>query len=111
MTRLYMSSAFNPLAHTTFGKSLAAGLDLFERTTRRYGKPAFGIETTQVGGVRVAVHEKEVWQRPFCRLLHFERDLPPSRRYSDPKILLVAPMSGHYATLLRGTAETLMQRH
>src|SRR6185312_226993 len=55
----------------------------------------------------VAVEEKVVWSRPFCNLLHFERDLPAGRR-PDPRLLIVAPMSGHYATLLRGTVEAML---
>jgi poly(3-hydroxybutyrate) depolymerase len=57
----------------------------------------------------VSVHEKVVWSRPFCDLIHFERTLPANHR-PDPKILIVAPMSGHYATLLRGTVEALLPK-
>ncbi len=52
-----------------------------------------------------------IWERPFCRLIHFKRDIPASRAGRDPRILLVAPMSGHFATLLRGTVETLLPDH
>ncbi len=110
VTRLYFQNPLNPVAHTTYGRSMAAACEVFERTTRRYGKPDFGLQSTLVGGMRVAVSERVVWERPFCRLVHFERSIPPGRR-ADPKILLVAPMSGHYATLLRGTVEALSQRH
>jgi len=109
-TRLYFRNPLNPLSHTTFGKSLAAGSELFERMTRRYGKPEFGLDETTVGGTRVSVREEIVWERPFCRLLHFARALPRGRR-NDPKVLVVAPMSGHYATLLRGTVEALLPNH
>ncbi|MGX1100629.1 polyhydroxyalkanoate depolymerase [Amorphus sp. MBR-141] len=108
--RLYFKNPLNPLAHTTFGKSLAAGSELFERVTRRYGKPEFGFGSTTVSGTRVAVREDVVWERPFCRLVHFTRALPEGRR-RDPKVLVVAPMSGHYATLLRGTVEALLPNH
>src|ERR671926_69376 len=73
VTRLYFRNPLNPVAHTTFGRSMAAACELFERTTRRYGKPAFGIETTSVGPEPVPVREQVVWERPFCRLLHFEK--------------------------------------
>ncbi|MEW5421247.1 polyhydroxyalkanoate depolymerase [Amorphus sp. 3PC139-8] len=109
-TRLYFRNPLNPLAHTVFGKSVAAAGELFERVTRRYGKPAFGLEETTVSGVKVPVHEEIVWERPFCRLLHFVRDVPKGRP-ADPKVLVVAPMSGHYATLLRGTVEALLPGH
>ena len=105
-TRLFYSNPLNPVSGTTVGRSIAAMAEVFERTTRRYAKPEFGISETIVDGRRVSVAEKEVWSRPFCRLLHFERALPKTRK--DERILLVAPMSGHYATLLRGTVETLL---
>lgn len=110
VTRLYFQNPLNPLTHTQYGRSVAAACEVFERTTRRYGKPAFGIKDTLVGGMRVPVAERVVWERPFCKMIHFERALPPGRR-RDPKVLLVAPMSGHYATLLRGTVEALLPRH
>ena len=109
-TRLSFKNPLNPLSHTVFGRSVTAACEVFERATRRYAKPGFGLTSTQVGGVRVAVHEEIVWSRPFCNLVHFERALPdPSRRH--PKLLIVAPMSGHYATLLRGTVEAMLPRH
>jgi poly(3-hydroxybutyrate) depolymerase len=86
---------------------MAAGFEVLERTTRRYGKPEFDLPTTLIDGQSVSVHEKIVWQRPFCNLIHFERCLPAGHR-KDPKVLIVAPMSGHYATLLRGTVEALL---
>lgn len=106
MTRLYFQNPINPLTHTTFGKSVAAGCEVLERITRRYGKPDFGLKETTVSGVHVPVHEDAVWQRPFCDLIHFERG--GTKRPNDPKILIVAPMSGHYASLLRGTVEALL---
>ncbi len=105
--RLFYSNPLNPMAQTYLGRTLAAGAELFERTTRRYTKPAFGLAETNVNGVRVAVHEEIVWKKPFCQLLHFKRDLPETAR-RGPTILMVAPMSGHYATLLRGTVETML---
>ncbi|MDF1610450.1 polyhydroxyalkanoate depolymerase [Hoeflea sp. YIM 152468] len=105
--RMTFENPVNPLSHTHLGRSLAAGLEVFERTTRRYAKPEFGLDQTKLVTGPVSVREKTVWSRPFCNLVHFERALPANHR-PDPKILLVAPMSGHYATLLRGTVETLL---
>ncbi|WP_183857067.1 polyhydroxyalkanoate depolymerase [Prosthecomicrobium pneumaticum] len=107
MSRLALQNPLNPFGQTPFGRIMTAGFEVFERMTRRYGKPEFGLPTTDVGGVRVGVTEHVVWQRPFCRLIHFER--MTTRR--DPKLLIVAPMSGHYATLLRGTVEAMLPRH
>jgi len=105
--RMLYTNPLNPFAHTPFGRTVAASAELFERTTRRYAKPEFGLDSTVVGGKTVAVTEKIAWSRPFCRLIHFERALPASP-VADPKLLMVAPMSGHYATLLRGTVEAML---
>ena len=105
--RLAFSNPMNPVSHTYFGRATAAGLEVFERTTRRYGKPDFGLPETVVDGQSVSIYERIVWRAPFCNLIHFERALPKGRA-PDPKVLIVAPMSGHYATLLRGTVEALL---
>ena len=105
--RLAYSNPLNPLSHTVVGRSMAAGLEVFERATRRYGKPEFGLPETVIGGTSVPVREKVVWSRPFCNLIHFDRAVPADHA-PDPKFLVVAPMSGHYATLLRGTVEALL---
>lgn len=109
-TRLALSNPVNPWTHTPVGRQMAAAAELFERTTRRYGKPVFDLPDTLVGGERVPVTEEIAWQRPFCNLIHFRRALPPRHR-PDPKVLIVAPMSGHYATLLRGTVEAFLPNH
>jgi poly(3-hydroxybutyrate) depolymerase len=110
-TRLYYKNPANPFTHTTYGKSVAAAMELFERSTRRYGRPEWQIDSTTVGGERVPVHITTVWERPFCRLLHFERAFQRTPRRPQPKLLIVAPMSGHYATLLRGTVEAFLPNH
>jgi poly(3-hydroxybutyrate) depolymerase len=108
--RLYFKNPLNPFSHTPFGRNVAAAAELFERTTRRYGKPEFGIISAVVGGERVPVVERVAWERPFCRLLHFEKMTRTNGRH-EPPLLIVAPMSGHYATLLRGTVETMLADH
>jgi len=107
LMRQACNNPLNPLSNTAFGRSLDAGFEVFERLTRRYGKPEFGISRADVDGKAVDVVEEVVWTKPFCRLIHFNRSLPEERP-ADPKILLVAPMSGHYATLLRGTVDALL---
>ncbi|MBL8574114.1 MAG: polyhydroxyalkanoate depolymerase [Hyphomicrobiaceae bacterium] len=109
-TRMMFQNPFNPLSMTPYGRNIAAACEVFERTTRRYGKPSFDLPTTTVSGVRVPVREQVIWERPFCKLVHFEREIAGTPR-RDPKVLIVAPMSGHYATLLRGTVEEMIQRH
>ncbi len=110
-TRLFFKNPANPFAHTTYGRSMAAAMEVFERSTRRYGRPEWRIDTTTVGGSRVPVHINTVWERPFCHLLHFERAFTHVPRRPQPKLLIVAPMSGHYATLLRGTVEAFLPNH
>jgi poly(3-hydroxybutyrate) depolymerase len=105
--RMFYTNPLNPFSHTPWGRSVAATAELFERTTRRYSKPHFGLTKTVVDWKSVDVTERTVWSRPFCNLIRFERAVPAGRR-SDPKLLIVAPMSGHYATLLRGTVEAML---
>lgn len=109
-TRIALKNPLNPWSHTPIGKNVAAGAELFERMTRRYGKPIFGLDYTVVGDVEVEVVERVVWERPFCRLVHFERQFQGAAPH-QPKLVVVAPMSGHYATLLRGTVETFLPTH
>jgi poly(3-hydroxybutyrate) depolymerase len=96
-----------PVSDTRFGRAMAAGFELFERTTRRYVKPSFGIEFTHVGNRTVEVSEEIVLTADFGNLVRFKRDT----KRKDPKVLLVAPMSGHFATLLRGTVSALLPDH
>ncbi|HEY8334159.1 MAG TPA: polyhydroxyalkanoate depolymerase [Tardiphaga sp.] len=110
-TKLLFQHPLNPFSHTDFGKSVAAGCELFERTTRRYGKPEWGLDDTEVNGVRTPIEIRSVWEKPFCRLLYFDRKHPRPLRAPQPRVLIVAPMSGHYATLLRGTVEAFLPTH
>lgn len=101
----------NPFAATEVGKSIAAACEVFEGMTRRYGKPEFGIKETKVHGLTVPVREEVVLQKTFCNLLHFDRDEAVVGKRYDPKVLIIAPMSGHYATLLRGTVQEMIKEH
>lgn len=107
---LFYRNPMNPLTHTAYGRSVSAACELFERTTRRYGKPAFGLPTTVINGQTVEVTERVVWKNTFCSLLHFERNLPKDTK-PQQRLLIVAPMSGHFATLLRGTVEAFLPSH
>ena len=109
--RFLLEHPLNPLTHTSVGRHTVAALEVFERTTRRYDKPSFRVSHTTVDGERVGVAEEVVWSSPFCRLVRFNRDVPAERRARDPRLLLVAPMSGHFATLLRGTVESFLPDH
>jgi poly(3-hydroxybutyrate) depolymerase len=113
--RLFASSALsmldmpgNPLRDTPLGKLTAATLDHFEHNTQTFAKPAFGHTSTVIDGQPVAVIEEVFDRRTWCDLLHFRRAVD---RPSDPRVLIVAPLSGHYATLLRGTVEAFLPDH
>ena len=98
----------NPLRETPFGRVTTAALDSFEHTTRTFVKPAFGHTSTVIDGEPVEVMEEVALRLPWCDLLHFRR---LADRPNDPALLIVAPMSGHFATLLRGTVEAFLPDH
>ena len=99
----------NPWASSAVARAHSAALEMFERATRRFGKPAFEIHETEVQGAKVRVEEQPMLQKPFCNLLHFRKIWTDGVAFKpQEKVLLVAPMSGHYATLLRNTVEALL---
>ena len=106
-TRLFFKNPLNPWSYTPFGRNAAASAELFERMTRRYGKPVFGLDATIIDGHAIPVTETVVWELPFCKLVNFVKH-DPAGLAPKSKMLVVAPMSGHYATLLRGTVEALL---
>jgi poly(3-hydroxybutyrate) depolymerase len=97
----------NPFSYMGGGPVLASALEVFAHASAPRGKPAFGLNETVIKGKSVAVHEDIVVQKPFGQLKRFVRE----GREGDPKLLIVAPMSGHYATLLRGTVERMLPGH
>jgi poly(3-hydroxybutyrate) depolymerase len=109
--RQMLSDPFNPFSHTHGSKSLAAMFELFEATTRTYGKPAFGIEEALVNGIARPISERVVLEQPFGNLLRFERAGDEDGELGQPRLLIVAPMSGHFATLLRGTVREMVKDH
>ncbi|MFP4518471.1 MAG: polyhydroxyalkanoate depolymerase [Oceanicaulis sp.] len=116
ITRRSLRNPLNPAGDTLAGRATAAAADLFESLTRYYGKPDWGLGPTDVNGSPVEHTIETVWSQPFCNLLHFKRDRAALARarsvtqgeIADPKVLIVAPMSGHHATLLRGTVEAFL---
>lgn len=103
----WLNNPSNPLSYSTMGPVVASALDVFAHASAPRGKPAFGFTATTIDGVEYPVEEEIVLRKPFGQLKHFKRVGAPAK----PKILIVAPMSGHYATLLRGTAERLLHSH
>lgn len=106
-----VSNPLNLLSESYGNRAVSAALDMFIQATRRYGKPEFGLESILVDGVETPLVEEIVWSKPFCDLLHFRRDSAAAAARRDPKLLIVAPMSGHYATLLRGTVKQMLPEH
>jgi poly(3-hydroxybutyrate) depolymerase len=113
-SKLY-THPLSPFAHTPMAQRVAAGLDLMHRLAKEYEKPAFGIRSATVGGIEVAVQEQVHLHKPFCRLLRFKRftDNPRAleQMKAQPTVLVVAPLSGHHATLLRDTVRSLLHDH
>ena len=103
----------SPFAHTPFAQRIAAGYELMFRLGKEYEKPAFGITSVEVNGHQAAVVEDVVLEKPFCKLLHFRKDsrVAAVTKTQQPKVLLVAPLSGHHATLLRDTVRELLPDH
>ncbi len=113
-SKLY-SHPLSALSHTPMAQRVSAGLDLMHRLAKDYEKPRFDITSAQVGGVDIAVQEQVALSKPFCQLLRFKRftDNPQALELmkSQPTVLVVAPLSGHHATLLRDTVKALLQDH
>ncbi len=115
IARQFWNSPLNPASDTAVGRTASASVNLFEGLTRRYGKPAWGLETITINDRKVRTTEQVVWSSPWCRLVRFARHIGDVKRAGKPAaapaVLIVAPLSGHYATLLRGTVEGFLQDH
>jgi len=110
--RLFAEAAGTMLDQLWMGRhpavrNASAALNLFSRTHITHEHPPFGIEAVTVAGAALPVGEEVVLATPFCRLLHFRKEGAPEQ----PKLLIVAPLSGHFSTLLRGTVATALQDH
>ncbi len=116
-SRAGLRSSLNPVAQTQLGRSAAAAADVFEATTRFYGKPDWQIDATRINAVNVPVSIETVSSSLWCKLLHFRREPDAlnaalgAKAHTQPRLLIVAPLSGHYATLLRGTVEAFLPTH
>ncbi|MCJ0763649.1 polyhydroxyalkanoate depolymerase [Variovorax terrae] len=112
--KLY-SNPLSPFGQNPFAQRVSASYDLLYRLGKDYEKPAFGLQTVNVDGVDVAIHERVEIDKPFCELRRFKRfsDNPATltQLKGQPAVLIVAPLSGHYATLLRDTVRTMLKDH
>ncbi len=95
------------LSYVPLSRNVAASCELFARIVQRYEKPDFGIEETLIKGKAVVVTQTLALDKPFCHLLHFQK----AAKASLPKVLIVAPLSGHHSTLLRDTVRTFLPDH
>lgn len=113
-SKLY-SNPLSVFGQNPFAQRMAAGYDLIYRLGKDYEKPEFGIKTVKVDGGELAIHERVEIDKPFCELRRFKRfsDDPAilNRLKGQPAVLVVAPLSGHYATLLRDTVRTMLRDH
>jgi poly(3-hydroxybutyrate) depolymerase len=103
----WLNNPMNPWGYSHMGPIMASALQVFAHASAPRGKPEFGLKTTVVEGREVAVREEIVLRKPFGQLKRFRR----AGIDGGPKLLIVAPMSGHYATLLRGTVERMLPGH
>ncbi len=112
--KLY-SNPLSPFGQNPFAQRVSAGYDLMYRLGKDYEKPEFALRTVNVEGTEVAIHERVELDKPFCELRRFKRftDDPATltRLKGQPAVLIVAPLSGHYATLLRDTVRTMLKDH
>jgi poly(3-hydroxybutyrate) depolymerase len=100
----WLNNPANPWGYSSMGPMVAASLEVFAHASAPRGKPEFGIEKVRIRGKDVRVHEEILLRKPFGQLKHFAREGVET----GPSLLIVAPMSGHYATLLRGTVQRLL---
>ncbi len=109
------SNPLSPMGQNPFAQRMAAGYSLIYRLGKDYEKPAFDIQTIEVDGTSIAIHERIEIDKPFCELRRFKRFSDDSNTLSklkdQPAVLIVAPLSGHYATLLRDTVKTMLKDH
>ncbi len=110
-SHLMLRHPLNPLSHTPAGRAMAAACEIFEAGTRHYQKPAFGLSSTEIDGETVAIHEEVVAHLPFGDLRRFVRAGDENGALGHPRLLIVAPMSGHFATLLRDTVRAMLPDH
>ena len=112
--KLY-SNPLNPMAQTPLAQRVSAGYALMHRLGKDYEKPEFGIKTVKINKTAVAIHERIEIDKPFCELRRFKRfsddTATLTQLKAQPAVLIVAPLSGHYATLLRDTVKTMLQDH
>ena len=117
-SRAALSSPLNLMGQTDYGRSLSAMADVFESATRYYGKPEWRIDTVRINSAPIDVTPVVAWRSPWCNMIHFKKDpeaLAAARNTEklgpQPRLLIAAPLSGHYATLLRGTVEAFLPTH
>ena len=114
---LWLKNPLNPLANSETSKQIIAAGELFDEFSKTYSKPEWKIEPVEINGEKISIDLECVWQSSWCKLIHFKKNLEGATKSTlksaqqQPKVLLVAPLSGHFATLLRGTVQTFLNDH
>jgi poly(3-hydroxybutyrate) depolymerase len=108
ITRQFISAPLNPFSDHFYYRTISASLEIFERLTTDYEEPEWELESTVINGNRIKIKQQVVYQKPYCNLLHFKRS---KKQPYQPKVLLIAPLSGHFATLLRDTVREFLPDH
>ena len=107
------TNPISPFAHAPFAQRIAAGYELMYRLGKNYEKPKFDIQSVMVEGKAIGIIEEVAKQKAFCTLIHFKKDISEKEaaKLKQPKVLLVAPLSGHHSTLLRDTVRALLKEN
>ncbi len=108
ISRQLISSPINPFADQFYFRTASASLELFERLTTDYEEPEWALDSTTINKKIVKIKQQVVYQKPYCNLLHFKQE---RKKAGQPKVLLIAPLSGHFATLLRSTVKEFLPDH
>ena len=109
------ANPISPLAYTPYSQRMAAAYELVYRLGKEYEKPQFNIQSTKIADETIEIIEEIALAKPFCKLINFKKNSTDSKRKANklqqPKVLIVAPLSGHHATLLRDTVRSLLPTH
>lgn len=107
VAKVALNNPFNPLSHLPAGRIMDSAVDMVAHFTQRYGKPDWNIAATEIDGRKVDISIETAIKQIYCDLIHFKR----AAKCNDPKLLILAPLSGHFATLVRDTVETMLPDH
>ena len=105
--KVALNNPFDPLSHTPVDRIMGSAVDMVGHFTQRYGKPDWNIDATEIDGRKVDISIETALERTYCDLIHFKR----TAKRNDPKLLILAPLFGHFATLVRDTVGAMLPDH